>query len=330
MPEQFHQRVDADVGVGKLGGEGVAQPMDECAAGAVGVDAGAAKRPQHPVLQGAAGNAIAIRTHEQRRRRRPRRQSPAGGGAPIGGGRKSSRSAVEIVLEDVDQRRLDGDPAVFAALAADVDDGAVVGAAKVTDVGAQQFIGAQPGQQGGEDQGAVAFDPVGAPLRIWSALRASRRAATESAGNALGSVLASLGRPTIGMGLAAISSAVQADELVSRLSKGFALVCWDLLAPPQRLMSTPARSFMDEVPYQTVTQVVDAVHESASRSPPLECNCGPPADASSRCRSFPAAGTACALALADPRAGRVDGEAAHGRIHADSHPQQGDGRNDPA
>ena len=38
-----------------------------------------------------------------------------------------------------------------------MDDGAVVGAAKVTDVGAQQFIGAQAGQQPGEDQGAVAL-----------------------------------------------------------------------------------------------------------------------------------------------------------------------------
>ena len=73
---------------------------------------------------------------------------------------------VEIALEHLHQRRLDGDPAVLAALAADVDDGAVVGAAKVTDVGAQQFIGAQPGQQRGQDQGAVALHPVGAPPRL--------------------------------------------------------------------------------------------------------------------------------------------------------------------
>jgi hypothetical protein len=38
-----------------------------------------------------------------------------------------------------------------------VDDGPVVAAAKVTDVGARQFIGAQPGQQRGQDQGAVAL-----------------------------------------------------------------------------------------------------------------------------------------------------------------------------
>jgi hypothetical protein len=81
-PSSFIRGVlDADVGVGQFGGEGVAQPVDQCAAGAVGVDAGAAKRPQHPVLQGAAGDALTVGTHEQRRRRRPGGQSPAGGGA---------------------------------------------------------------------------------------------------------------------------------------------------------------------------------------------------------------------------------------------------------
>ena len=66
------------------------------------------------------------------------------------------------MLEDLDQRRLDRDSTVLAALAANVDDGAVVGAAKVTDVGAQQFIGAHASQQGGEDECAITFDPVGA------------------------------------------------------------------------------------------------------------------------------------------------------------------------
>ena len=31
MAEQFHQGVDADVGVGQFGGERVAQPVDKCA-----------------------------------------------------------------------------------------------------------------------------------------------------------------------------------------------------------------------------------------------------------------------------------------------------------
>jgi hypothetical protein len=41
-------------------------------------------------------------------------------------------------------------------------DGRIVAAAKVTDIGAQQFIGAQAGQQSREDEGAVALDPVAA------------------------------------------------------------------------------------------------------------------------------------------------------------------------
>jgi hypothetical protein len=45
--QQFHQGVDADVGVSELGGEGVAQPVHECAARVVGVDAGTAKSPHN-------------------------------------------------------------------------------------------------------------------------------------------------------------------------------------------------------------------------------------------------------------------------------------------
>ena len=55
MAEQFHQRVDADVGVGQLGGEGVAQPVDKCAAGAVGVDAGRGEPPAAPGIAGCRG-----------------------------------------------------------------------------------------------------------------------------------------------------------------------------------------------------------------------------------------------------------------------------------
>ncbi len=70
------------------------------------------------------------------------------------------------MLQDVDEDGFDGDPAVFVALAADLDDGTVVGAVKVTDGGAHQFIGAQPRQKRGEDQGAVALHPVAAPPRL--------------------------------------------------------------------------------------------------------------------------------------------------------------------
>jgi hypothetical protein len=115
------------------------------------------------------------------------------------------------VLEDLHHDGFDRDPAVLAALAANVDDGTVVAAAKVTDVGAQQVVGAQSGKQCGEDEGAVAFDPVAASLRrcgCGSAFRVARSAATDPVGSAFGSVLGSLGQPTNGIGLAAISSEV--------------------------------------------------------------------------------------------------------------------------
>src|SRR5271166_2195121 len=57
-----------------------------------------------------------------------RGQSPAGGGAPFGRGGEAGGPAVEIALEDLHQCRLDRDPAVLAALAADLDDGPVVAA----------------------------------------------------------------------------------------------------------------------------------------------------------------------------------------------------------
>jgi hypothetical protein len=52
---------------------------------------------------------------------------------------ESVLSAVEVVLEDVDEDGFNGNPAVFVAFAADLDDGAAVGAAQVADVGAQQL-----------------------------------------------------------------------------------------------------------------------------------------------------------------------------------------------
>ena len=64
---------------------------------AVGVDAGTAKSPQHPILQGAARDPLTIRTDEQRRRRRLGGQSPAGGAASGCGG-ETGRAAIQIVL----------------------------------------------------------------------------------------------------------------------------------------------------------------------------------------------------------------------------------------
>jgi len=94
------------------------------------VDAGLSERAQDAILQGATGDASAVATDEQRCVGGPAGQSSGGGGATSEGG-ESDLPAVEIVLEDVDEDGFDGDPAVFVAFAADLDDGAVVGAAQV-------------------------------------------------------------------------------------------------------------------------------------------------------------------------------------------------------
>jgi hypothetical protein len=64
-----------------------------------------------------------------------RRPIPCRGGALLGCGGESGRSAVEIILDDLDQRRFDRHPAVPAAVAVDMNNGAIVGTSKVTDVG---------------------------------------------------------------------------------------------------------------------------------------------------------------------------------------------------
>lgn len=81
-------------------------------------------------------------------------------------GGESGRAAVEISLKHLDQCRFDRDPAVLAALAANMYDGPVVGASEVTDAGTQHFIGTQPGHEPGEDECAVAFYPFAAPPRF--------------------------------------------------------------------------------------------------------------------------------------------------------------------
>ena len=118
------------------------------------------RRGETPAAPGTAGCRARSGRHRPPRTAAPptaRRPIPAGGGAPFGRGGEAGGPGVEIALEHLHQHRLDRDLAVLAALAADVDDGALVGSANVTDVGAHQFIGAQPGQQRGQDEGAVAF-----------------------------------------------------------------------------------------------------------------------------------------------------------------------------
>ena len=65
VAEELHQRVDADVGVGELGGEGVAQAMYQCAGGSFAVEASLPEGAQDPVLQGSAGDPLSVGSEEQ-------------------------------------------------------------------------------------------------------------------------------------------------------------------------------------------------------------------------------------------------------------------------
>jgi hypothetical protein len=60
LAQELHQRVDADVGVGEFGGEGVAQTVHQRPGCPFAVDAGLLEGPQDPVLQRAAGDALPV------------------------------------------------------------------------------------------------------------------------------------------------------------------------------------------------------------------------------------------------------------------------------
>jgi hypothetical protein len=65
VPKQFHERVDADVGVGQFSGIGVPQRVYERAWAAVGVGPGELERAQDAVLQGATGYSLAVAANKQ-------------------------------------------------------------------------------------------------------------------------------------------------------------------------------------------------------------------------------------------------------------------------
>jgi cell division protein FtsB len=69
--------------------------------------------------------------------------------------RKTGGARSQIVVENREKIDAIRYPAVLIALAAYVQYTAVIGAADVADVGIEQFVSAQAGQQAGEDDGAV-------------------------------------------------------------------------------------------------------------------------------------------------------------------------------
>ena len=85
---------------------------------------------------------------------------------------------------------------------------AIGGRADITDIGAAQLLGAQAGEQTGQDQRQVPFGSVGPPLGLVVGLNRLEQSGDRGLGQGAGRVLAALGRPTNGIGLAPMSSLV--------------------------------------------------------------------------------------------------------------------------
>ncbi len=79
MTQQVHQDVNTNIRVGQLGGEGMPKPMEQSTFRAADVDAGLPERAQYPILQGAAGDALAVATRRTTLRRRASRPVPRWG-----------------------------------------------------------------------------------------------------------------------------------------------------------------------------------------------------------------------------------------------------------
>ena len=67
VTQQVHQDVHADICVGQFGGEGMPKAVQQSTFRAGAVDAGLPEGAQYPILQGAAGDALAVAADEQRR-----------------------------------------------------------------------------------------------------------------------------------------------------------------------------------------------------------------------------------------------------------------------
>ena len=94
MTQQVHQDVNADLCVGQFGGEGMPTMSRAPFARAPSMPA-LSESAQDAIPQGAAGDAVAVATDEQRCVGGPAGQSPGGGGATREVG-ESDSSAVEV------------------------------------------------------------------------------------------------------------------------------------------------------------------------------------------------------------------------------------------
>ena len=67
VTQQVHQDVHADICVSQFGGEGMPKTVQQGTFRTGTVDAGLPERAQYPILQGSAGDALAVAADEQRR-----------------------------------------------------------------------------------------------------------------------------------------------------------------------------------------------------------------------------------------------------------------------
>lgn len=187
----------------------MAQSVHQRAGDGLGVRAGAFECPLDPRLQCSLRDALIVTPHEERGACRPPRQIESYCCSAILSLGKAGGAAVEVGLDDREKFGFNGNAAFFAAFSFDVNDrGAVVGGADVTDVCLTEFLGAQSGQQRGEDDREIPFGPVGSAFRVAVLCNGLQQYFDGGAGRALGRLLASLGRPTNCMGLAASCSPV--------------------------------------------------------------------------------------------------------------------------
>ena len=78
VTQQVHQDINADIGVGQFGGEGMPKTMQQSTFRAGSVDAGLPESAQYAILQCSAGDALAVATDGQRCVAGPTGQSPGG------------------------------------------------------------------------------------------------------------------------------------------------------------------------------------------------------------------------------------------------------------
>ena len=64
VTQQVHQDVNADIGVGEFGGEGMAKAMEQSTFRAGSVDASLSEGAKDAILQRSAGDALAVATDE--------------------------------------------------------------------------------------------------------------------------------------------------------------------------------------------------------------------------------------------------------------------------